>query len=68
MIKSLDNGNCPQCRVKVVKIDRDHPNRLFYAVKSMMIDRDNGTVIARCSKCKTELQMPAVLLPRKLKI
>lgn len=40
---------------------------MFYKVRTMFIDQKNGDVICACSNCKTELVMPAVKMPRKLK-
>lgn len=40
---------------------------MFYRVKSVIIDQDNGAMVASCSQCKTELEMPTVEMPRKVR-
>lgn len=60
-------GKCPECGNQVVRMDKSNAARLFYSVKSMIIDQDNGEVVSRCSQCKLELKMPAIKMPRKIR-
>ena len=66
-IKLTATGQCPECGERIVKIDQVNPQRMFYRVKSMMIDRVTGEVICQCTKCKAELLMPVVKIPKKIK-
>ncbi len=65
--KLTPEGKCPVCKNKIAKVDEENPRRMFYKVRTMFIDQKNGDVICACSNCKTELVMPAVKMPRKLK-
>ena len=66
-VKLTPEGRCPGCKNKIAKVDEEHPQRMFYKVRSMLIDQKNGEVICTCSNCKIELIMPVVKMPRKLK-
>ena len=61
------DGKCPGCGNQIVQVDRANARRMFYAVKAMIIDQDNGAVVSRCSQCKVELTMPAVKMPRRIR-
>ena len=66
-VKLTSKGKCPGCNNRIAKVDEKDPQRMFYKVKSMIINQDNGEVIATCSHCKTEMVMPAVKMPRKIR-
>jgi len=66
-VKLTADGRCPTCTLKIAKPDAKDPQRMFYRVKSMTINQVNGAVICMCSHCKTELEMPAVKMPRKVR-
>lgn len=65
--KLTAQGRCPTCNEKIAKVDKVDPQRMFYKIKSLLIDQVNGGVVATCSNCKTEVEMPVVKMPRKLK-
>ena len=60
-------GKCPGCGAQIARLDKGNARHMFYAVKSMVIDEDNGSVASRCLKCKTEINMPAIKMPRRVK-
>lgn len=61
------DGKCPGCGNQIVRVDKSDARRMFYAVKSLIIDQDNGEVVSRCSQCKVELKMPAVKIARMIR-
>ncbi len=68
MAKALTaDGKCPDCKSQIVKPHSIDKSRTFYAVKSMIVNAVDGVVDARCARCKTELTMPVLKIPAKIR-
>jgi len=61
------DGKCPQCSKQIITPDRDNPSRHYYLIKSMIVS-DDGDVSGKCGRCKTELAIPVIKMPKQITI
>lgn len=65
--KLTSSGSCPVCSRQVLRKHDTDRKKTFYAMKSITVDRVNNEMVGHCSNCKTELEMPVMIVPRKIK-
>lgn len=68
MAKALTaDGKCPDCNTQITRPYDKDKGMTYYAVNSLIIDTKTGTVATRCARCKTDIDMPVMKMPIKLR-
>ena len=59
-----DTGQCPICNHTIIRRDNDRKGGIFVAIKSMRINRLDGSVTGECPLCRNEVELPEIKIEK----
>ncbi len=67
MVNNLTkDGKCPKCTYGIIRQDKDSIKVLFVAIKSMRINKIDGSTTIVCPRCKKIVDMPEIKIKREI--